>query len=147
MTPEQLFSIANLLAIFGWVLLVAFPLRPRISALIASVAIPATLAVFYIALIVSSWGGPGGFGSLAEVSQLFSNPWLLLAGWIHYLAFDLLVGTWEAKDARAQGIPHVLVIPCLLLTFMFGPAGWLLYQGLKRIRRAHATDAASATAR
>ena len=43
--------------------------------------------------------GPGGFGSLAEVRQLFERPGLLAAGWLHYLAFDLFVGTWIARDA------------------------------------------------
>ena len=91
------------------------------------------LAAVYAALIVANWGGPGGFSSLAGVAALFSNPWMLLAGWVHYLAFDLLVGTWEVLDARERGVPHFLVIPCLFLTFMFGPAGWLLYQGVRRV--------------
>jgi len=54
-------------------------------------------------------------------------------GWIHYLAFDLLVGRWETQDAAARGIPAWLVVPCLALTFMFGPAGWLLYVGLRTV--------------
>jgi hypothetical protein len=62
---------------------------------------------------------------------LFENRWALLAGWTHYLAFDLFVGTWEVRDARASGIPHLLVLPCLGLTFLFGPAGWLLYMALR----------------
>jgi len=73
----------------------------------------------------------GGFGSLAEVARLFANPWLLLAGWTHYLAFDLFVGSWEVRDARERGVPHLLVIPCLALTLMFGPAGWLLYVAVR----------------
>jgi hypothetical protein len=49
---------------------------------------------------------------------------------VHYLCFDLLTGAWEVQDARARGIPHPLVVPCLVLTFLFGPAGWLLYRGV-----------------
>jgi hypothetical protein len=64
---------------------------------------------------------------LSSVAMLFSNPWLLLAGWTHYLAFDLFIGSWEVRDARDRGLPHLLVVPCLALTFLFGPAGWLLY--------------------
>ncbi len=56
---------------------------------------------------------------------------LLLAGWIHYLAFDLFVGSWEVSDAHAQGIHHLLLVPCLLATFMVGPAGLALYFILK----------------
>ena len=94
-------------------------------------AVPALLAGLYIAIIVTKWGGSaGGFSSLPAVATLFSNPWLLLAGWTHYLAFDLLVGSWEVRDARDRGIPHLLVLPCLALTFLFGPAGWMLYMAL-----------------
>jgi hypothetical protein len=90
------------------------------------------LAIVYTALIaINFFGSPGGFSSLPDVALLFSNPWLLLAGWTHYLAFDLLVGTWEARDARDRGVSHLLLVPCLVLTFLFGPAGWLLYQGLR----------------
>jgi hypothetical protein len=78
--------------------------------------------------VIGNWGGtPGGFGSLAAVALLFANRWMLLAGWIHYLAFDLFIGSWEVRDAQKNGVPHVLVIPSLALTFMFGPAGLLLY--------------------
>jgi hypothetical protein len=56
---------------------------------------------------------------------------LLLAGWIHYLAFDLFVGSWEARDARQRGVPHLALVPCLALTFLFGPAGWLLYGAVR----------------
>ena len=86
-------------------------------------------------MIASAWGGSeGGFSSLDGVASLFANRWLLLAGWTHYLAFDLLVGVWEVHDSRERGIPHLLVVPCLALTFMFGPAGWLLYQLIRRVR-------------
>jgi len=93
--------------------------------------VPIALTVVYLALIASHWiGSSGGFSTLAAVAQLFANPWLLLAGWVHYLCFDLLIGCWEVRDARARRIPHLLGLPCLALTFLFGPIGWLLYKGL-----------------
>jgi hypothetical protein len=74
----------------------------------------------------------GGFGSLPEVMKLFTNEWAVLAGWIHYLAFDMFVGAWEVKDSQEQGVSHVLVIPCLVLTFLLGPIGFLLYHIIRR---------------
>ena len=56
---------------------------------------------------------------------------VLLAGWVHYLAFDLLVGAWIVRTARAEGIPHWAVMPCLILTFLFGPAGLLAFAILR----------------
>lgn len=140
MTPEQLFTIANAAALVTWILLAALPGRRAVTHFVAGALVPAVLAVFYAAVVASQWGGPGGFSTLSDVALLFSNPWLLLAGWVHYLAFDLLVGVWEVTDARERGIPHVLVAPCLFVTFMFGPAGWLLYHLVRRGRRTRERD-------
>ena len=99
---------------------------------VTSVVVPALLAIVYVGIVVTTFGrGPGGFSTLADVSLLFSSPWALLAGWIHYLAFDLFVGSWEVRDARDRGVPHLLVVPCLVLTFLLGPSGWLLYMVLR----------------
>ncbi len=134
MTPEQIFSVVNLLALAGWVLLAVLPGKTWVPKAIAAGVIP-VLAVIYTGLIAFNWrGSDGGFGSLAEVARLFANPWLLLAGWTHYLAFDLFVGSWEVRDARSLGISHWLVVPCLFLTFMFGPVGWLLYTIIRTTR-------------
>jgi hypothetical protein len=128
MTPNQIFSIVNAIALVAWILLIALP-RPRwVAGVGTALVVPAFFAFAYIAIIVTPFGRTaGGFSSLPAVAQLFGNPWLLLAGWIHYLAFDLFVGSWEVRDARDRGIPHLAVVPCLALTFLFGPAGWLLY--------------------
>ena len=56
-----------------------------------------------------------------------AQPWLLLAGWLHYLAFDLFVGAWEVRTAHKDGIAHLAIVPSLLLTFMVGPAGFLVF--------------------
>jgi hypothetical protein len=64
---------------------------------------------------------------------LFTEPALLLAGWVHYLAFDLFVGAWELRDAQQRGVPHAAVIPCLVVTFMLGPIGLLAYFGLRAV--------------
>jgi hypothetical protein len=144
MTAERLFSLLNALALAGWLLLVFLP-RARWTATVVPVVVPALLALAYIALIVASlpWSG-GGFSSLAAVETLFRNQWALLAGWSHYLAFDLFVGGWEVRDARASGVPHLLVVPALVLTFLFGPAGWLLYLAIRRVMAGNRTPVPAA---
>ena len=128
MSPEKIFSICSTLVLPGWLLLVFLPRWKWTARLICAVIIPLVLALVYLYLVVMHFGtSEGGFGSLAEVAQLFQNPHSLLAGWIHYLAFDLFIGSWEVRDAQRVGIHHLLVAPCLLLTFIFGPAGLLLY--------------------
>ena len=71
--------------------------------------------------------GKGGFGSITEVQALFSSPGGLTIGWIHYLAFDLFVGIWIARDADAKNFSRFLQFPVLVLTFLAGPLGLLLW--------------------
>lgn len=132
MTPEALFQAANLVALAAWIVLAVLPRVRWATDVIAALVVPALLGSLYVVLIVSNWSGSeGGFSSLPEVAVLFEDPWLLLAGWVHYLAFDLLVGGWEVRDARARGVPHWALVPCLALTFLFGPAGWLVYLAVR----------------
>lgn len=128
MAADTLFSICGDLVLPGWLLLVVAPRWRWTQRLINSCIIPLMLAVVYLFLIVTHFGkSGGGFGSLAQVAQLFSDPYNLLAGWIHYLAFDLFIGGWEVRDAQRLSIRHLLVVPCLILTFLLGPVGLLLY--------------------
>ncbi|MCU0829711.1 MAG: ABA4-like family protein [Tabrizicola sp.] len=132
MSPDQLFQLANPLALLGWLALVAAPLAPRAAQTVSAAAIPLLLSLAYAGLILAFWSeAPGGFGSLTEVQALFTHPHIALAGWLHYLAFDLFLGAWEVRTARAEGIPHWAVIPCLVLTFLFGPAGLLAFAILR----------------
>jgi len=127
MTAESLFSICSMLVLPGWVLLVFLP-RWSWTQRIAAGIVPLVLAIAYLVLIVTNFRkSQGGFGSLQQVSQLFQNPYNLLAGWVHYLAFDLFTGAWEVRDAARLRIAHALVIPCLVLTFLFGPIGLLTW--------------------
>jgi hypothetical protein len=132
MTPDEMFQIANPLVLLGWLSLLAAPLMPRAVEAVASAAIPLLLALAYAGLILAFWWeAPGGFGTLSEVMALFTHRHVALAGWLHYLAFDLLLGAWEVRTARAEGIPHWAMIPCLALTFLFGPAGLLAFAILR----------------
>lgn len=132
MKAEQIFSIANLIAMVSWIILAVAPRWILTRKIILSGAIPLLLSVAYLVLIVLFFGSAdGGFSSLAEVMKLFTNEWSVLAGWIHYLAFDLFIGIWEVKDAQKKNISHWFVIPCLFLTFMLGPIGFLLYSILR----------------
>src|SRR5688572_5872336 len=135
MSPEQAFSIANIIAVLSWLLLAVLPGRRWVSEIVTGKAVPMLFAALYVAIVATTFGrAEGSFSTLSGVAALFANPWLLLAGWLHYLAFDLLIGTWEARDARERRIPHILLVPCLFMTLMFGPAGWLLYMTIRMVR-------------
>lgn len=127
MKADLLFRIANNVALLGWLLLIFLPRWRWAARLIGPVLIPVMLSAIYASLVIADFGHGGGFTSLSSVELLFQNRYMLLAGWVHYVAFDLFVGSWEVRDAQRIGIAHYLVVPCLILTFLFGPAGWLLY--------------------
>lgn len=135
-TFETAFAVANIVALAGWLGLAILPGRRIVVDGIAGLAIPLLLAVAYTALVAAFLaGGEGGFGSLAEVRQLFASDALLLAGWLHYLAFDLFVGAWIVRTARREGVPHILVLPCLAFTFLLGPMGFLAFNIVRLARR------------
>ena len=103
MSAEQIFSIANLMTMVCWILLAIVPGRRWVTDIVTGRAVPALFAVGYTAIVVAVFPrATGSFSTLAGVAALFGNPWLLLAGWLHYLAFDLLIGTWEARDSADQ---------------------------------------------
>lgn len=132
MSLETIFSAANGLALLGWLLLAVAPRWRFTDRVVLSGAASLLLAALYLGLAVVYLGdSEGGFGSLADVVKMFSQPSVVLLGWVHYLAFDLFIGAWELRDARARGVPHLAVLPCLGLTFMLGPIGLLLYFGLR----------------
>ncbi|HUR10358.1 MAG TPA: ABA4-like family protein [Flavitalea sp.] len=128
MTPELVFSICNMVAMVGWIILIVLPWWISSDRFIIGVII-SLLAIVYTWMIVSSFhlSDLSAFGSLDGVMRLFTDRFVVTAGWIHYLAFDLMVGLFIRKNAVRHDIHHALVIPCLLVTFIFGPAGLVLY--------------------
>ncbi len=135
MTIEQLFSLSNTLALLGWIVLLASPLIPRAAQIASGMVVPGLLSILYAGLILAFWSrAEGDFNSLAGVMQLFTFKELALAGWVHFLAFDMFLGAWEVRTGKKEGIPFYLVIPCLVLTFLFGPIGFLLFTGIRASR-------------
>jgi Domain of unknown function (DUF4281) len=131
LTAAQLFQIANPVALVGWIVLIVSILlkKPVWRDELAGRFWPLGLSVVYSALIVFFFfKAPGGFDSLANVQLLFTSEWAALAGWIHYLAFDLFVGAWIARAVMERGMSRLLLIPLLPLTFMFGPMGFLGFE-------------------
>lgn len=132
---ETIFSIASTVALFSWIVLFIFYRNKWVYVLLFSGVI-FLLALLYLYFIIQGMGNGngGGFGSLAEVATLFQKEEALLAGWIHYLAFDLFVGMWICKDALERSINRWLVLPCLFFTFMLGPVGLLLYLIVRSVK-------------
>ncbi len=137
MTPDTVFQIASTLVMPQWLLMVVAPRWFVTQFLVQSFLIPVLLAVFYAYYIFA--GGPldfGAFSTLEGVKGLFQNggDGVMLAGWIHYLAFDLIAGSVVLRDAQEHGIAHGWVVVPILFCFMLGPIGLLLYWVIRTVK-------------
>ena len=129
MTPDAIFQYCSTLAMIGWLILIIIsPFWEGFDKFLIGIVIT-LFAIVYTWLIVQTFnaGDFQKFGSLDGVMELFTNKTLVTAGWVHYLAFDLLTGIWMKKNSLIYNISHWILIPCLFLTFMLGPIGLLLY--------------------
>jgi Domain of unknown function (DUF4281) len=136
MTADFLFSIANPLALIGWIVLAAGVVlnRPFLRDELAGRWFPLGFAVLYSMLIILFFTKTeGGFDTLANVQRLFTSPWAALAGWVHYLAFDLFVGAKIARGVMERRMSRWLLVPLLPLTFIFGPMGLAGFEVVKLI--------------
>ena len=132
MSMETLFAISSPIAMLGWVALIISPIIPKWSDRIATYISPGLLSLAYMSLILAFWANAeGGFDTLANVQLLFTQSEIAMAGWLHYLAFDLFMGAWIVREARKASISHWFIIPILPMTLLFGPIGFVLFLALK----------------
>jgi len=128
MSPDTVFQVANTFAALSWITMILFARVPIATRIVIPIGACGLLSFLYLYLIVTTLGHTeGGFDSLSSVSLLYQNRHALLAGWVHYLAFDMFIGCWEIRDARRHGISILLILPALFLTFLFGPVGLIAY--------------------
>ncbi|UTW55852.1 ABA4-like family protein [Kordiimonas sp. SCSIO 12610] len=146
MTYETIFSIINIGVLPAWLMLVFLPSSQLTKSVVHSFLYPVVYGLIYTGLIVNSlfFGASAegaGFSSIGGVMALFDHPNGTLAGWSHYLVFDLFVGTWISRDALDRGIKHLFIVPCLFFTFMFGPIGLLIYVAIRGLHTRSANQA------
>jgi len=133
MDPAALFRVVNVLPLPIWLVWMAVPSSQVSRTLARSVWPWVVLASAYVAFIAIAIGSAAGFdprayASLEGVMRLFDSRWATLAGWTHYLCFDLFVARWIMNDAPDAGY---WLTPILFLTLMFGPVGLLCYLAVR----------------
>lgn len=136
MSPDSIFQLCSTVAMIGWLILIIIsPFWFDTDKLLIGIII--TLFAIVYAWCISQSFNPADFekfGTLDGVMSLFTNKMAVTAGWVHYLAFDLMVGIWIKRNAVKYGISHWIIIPCLLFTFMMGPVGLLLYLIIRSVK-------------
>jgi Domain of unknown function (DUF4281) len=136
---ELIFGAANNWALLCWLVLAFAPARNKVLSWLFILG-TGLLALTYTMLIIplmtgmidagalpGAAGGTPDFTTLAGVMALFESKGGTTIGWIHYLAFDLFVGIWVARNADRRGIHRLVQIPILFLVLIFGPIGLMLY--------------------
>ena len=150
MSWAGLFTLTNVVAVLGWVALFFLPRRPLVLSAILYAAV-GLLCFAYVLMFAAAFGGlvdPGRVAGTAApdltnysvegIRSLFMGDSGVVIGWTHYLAFDLFVGLWIARDADGKGFGRLVQAPFLLMTFLAGPIGllgWLLIRGRGMSRR------------
>jgi hypothetical protein len=135
MNSDLMFLIANVVALIGWIaLLVGRPGPGRHVTIARGVGLG--LALIYLSIFLANAEGLSILArdySLNGIGAFFASPELRLLGWVHYLAFDLWVGSWEVEEAGRDRVPRAALIPCLILTWALGPIGLLAFVLARRL--------------
>jgi len=130
---NRIFLISNIIAALGWLLLFITPSYAIANQhIIFSLAAANCLIYGFVLVWGARWDDPekprrGNFFSMAGVVRLFEARSAVLVGWVHYLAFDLMIGLFILIDATGHDISHLYIVPVLFLTLMLGPLGLLSY--------------------
>ena len=138
MSWSSLFGPTNAISLVAWALLILGPRGPRTAAIILYFGV-GLLCLAYTAMFTVQIESVfrGDFTGIEGIRALFASDGGVVLGWTHYLAFDLFIGQWIAKDADHKGFSRFAQGPVLLLTLFAGPIGLLIWL-LVRERRARA---------
>ena len=134
-----IFTLTNVVAFAGWVMLAFLPRRPAVHSIILFACV-GLLCVAYAAMFIALFAGladpirlPGATPAdlsnytLPGLRNLFMSDGGIVLGWTHYLAFDLFIGLWIARDADAKNFSRLAQLPILFCTLMAGPIGLLIW--------------------
>jgi hypothetical protein len=139
---EQIFGIANLVAMIAWAVLILAPRRDMVmQALffgpVLLLALGYATGLTLVLTGVVPTGGGADFSTIEGVRAIFASDAGVTIGWVHYLTFDLFVGLWIARNADAHGLStlkgRLIQAPILFFTFAAGPFGLSLYIVLRMI--------------
>jgi hypothetical protein len=144
---ETFFQATNTLALLAWIALVLFPRRTAIAGIGCGFVVPGILSLAYAAVIIWKLAGngpsPGDVMTLAGLRDVFRDDWVFAAAWTHYLAFDMVVGAWIARESVRLGIPWPMRTVSLVLTFLAGPVGFLVHIAGRLVHHAGGKSAAA----
>ncbi|KWV90506.1 ABA4-like family protein [Erythrobacter sp. YT30] len=132
---NPVFGAVNMLALIAWIGLIFLPRWPALLSAVLYVGVGLLCLIYSVGLIGIATGmiSPGSDAGSLDISSIegvrafFASDGGLTVGWTHYLAFDLFVGLWIARDGDAKGVNRFIQAPILFATLMAGPLGLLIW--------------------
>lgn len=139
---DTIFNIINIIPLPVWLLMIFAPKSNITHKIVKSNITSIIIAIIFVILnIVYSTNDTDvfditGFFSFDTIAYVFTKKSIVLICWVHYLAFDLLIGSWIFLDNfnNNNQVHHLLMILCFILTYTFGPSGFLLYIIVKKLK-------------
>mgnify|MGYP001218446445 FL=1 len=133
-TIEILYFWINLGVLPFWLILIFFPQSNLSRYFVTSIFPILLLSIAYIFMIYKSYLSSYEFLTnfdlylnISNLSNLFSNETFLILFWIHFISINLFTGGWIVKDSQKFGINKIILFLPLIITYLIGPLGLLIY--------------------
>ena len=133
-TIETLYMWINLGVLPFWFILIVFPQSHLSRIFVTSIFPFLILSGVYIFILYKSYligydfdGNFSLYVGLSELSRLFEDHLYIMIFWTHFIAINLFIGGWIVKDSQKFSINKVLMAVPLIVTYLIGPLGLLLY--------------------
>ena len=134
LTFENIYLWTNFGVLPFWLMLIIIPNSKVTQILINSIILPLILSVayvyvFYQAILLDEplFSIFKLYLSLDDLYTVFATENFLLIFWIHFLALNLFLGSWVSRDAVKYNMTRGLVFVPLVLIYLTGPLGLVLY--------------------
>ncbi len=133
-TIDILYYWINLGVLPFWLILIIFPHSQVSKYFVVSIFPILILSTSYLFMLykayLNSYNFIGNFDlylNIDNLSNLFSNNTFLMMFWIHFISINLFTGGWIVRDSQKLSINKLLIIFPLIVTYLIGPLGILIY--------------------
>ena len=134
LTHENIYLCTNFAILPFWLMLIIIPNSKFTQFFVNSIILPLILSTAYIYIIYQAilmdepiFDVFKLYVSLDNLYILFATESFLLVFWLHFLALNLFLGSWISRDGIKYNIPRNLIFAPLILVYLTGPLGLVLY--------------------
>ncbi len=133
-TIETLYYWVNLGILPFWLILIFFPHSKICRIFVSSIFPFLILSGTYVFVLYKSYITSFDFISNFDLylgkenlKGLFNDDFFMMMFWIHFISINLFTGGWIVRDSQKLAINKFLIILPLVITYLIGPIGLLVY--------------------